>query len=299
MGDPCWNVAEERQCDAHTHGGWVATTSSGVVDKSLMEAVTWLPTVGDGRCFWDAVSQVTDRGGPDETKHYALQVSDANVHELVVKYGGSASNWRAKIQGHRVCRYQYADHYAIAPAAANLKLLLVIWNKEDGTGWVYKPGSYERVVLLKLEWSHFEVSNPDSVPLSMLEDLIASCKETWEKCCPLLRGGGKRATKKPGMSKADIALEAPATVQQWDEGDVPTGDTWSATFLNVTSLRLHIDQAFALPAPITVLVETRVWGAQYESICNRCHKQGYELVAAPSVRSDCDGHNGIFVMVKR
>eukprot|EP00971_Amphidinium_carterae_P071276 1409723-Amphidinium_carterae.1 len=54
-----------------------------------------------------------------------------------------------------------------------------------------------------------------------------------------------------------------------------------------------------MDACVKVLVETRLHGPQYESVCNRCQKQGYELVAVASNPLDFTGHNGIFIMVKR
>eukprot|EP00971_Amphidinium_carterae_P186694 3706021-Amphidinium_carterae.2 len=285
-----------------TEVNWV-TTTSGVAAAETMSTVSWLPAIGDGRCFWDSLSTVVSQTGPDDVKRQALDVSESDIHQLADKHGGSVSTWRNEIQRHKASTYEYADHFALAPTAAKLKLLLVVWDKASGRVWVYKPARYGQIVLLKLEHQHFEPADPQSCSLGALEELVASSKEAWEKGCPLLTGGGAKK-KQPGMksrtmSKADIALEAPATVQQWDEVEAPAGDTWSVTFLNITSLRLHIDQVFALPAPIKVLVDTRVIGPQYESMCNRCQKQGYELVARETVKSDCDGHNGIFIMVKR
>eukprot|EP00971_Amphidinium_carterae_P332120 6466112-Amphidinium_carterae.2 len=266
-----------------------------------MRPIKWLKAISDGRCFWDSVSTVVTKSGPDDTKQCALAVDDAGVERLVSRYGGSASNWRAQIERHKTDRFESADHFAIAPTSANLRVLLVIWDKASDRVWVYKPMHYVQIVLLKLEHQHFEPADPETCSLGTLEELVANSKETWEKDCPLLQGGGakKGAQKTKVMGKADVALEAPATVQQWDECQAPLGDTWSVTFLNITSLRLHLDQVFALPSPIKVLVETRVRGVQYESICNRCQKQGYELVARESVQTDSDGHNGIFIMVKR
>eukprot|EP00971_Amphidinium_carterae_P308529 6131026-Amphidinium_carterae.1 len=268
------------------------------MQAGAMDAVEWIPTIRDGRCFWDAIAKAVQETDCDELKARALNVDDWSIQSLVAKYGGGAAIWRKAIDHHRKSKYQYADHYAIAPTAANVRLLLVIWDSGENMVWTYRPARYDRMVLLKLEDSHFEVADPQSFTQQLLESVIAGCCEGWEKNHPLLRGGGRKK-KKRVMGAADIALEAPATVHQWDERPGPTDGTWNLSFLNVGSLRMHIEQVLALQTSVKVLVETRVWGSQYESLCNLCQKQGYEVAAAESVLSDCDGHNGVFILAKR
>eukprot|EP00971_Amphidinium_carterae_P241339 4792109-Amphidinium_carterae.1 len=179
---------------------WVVT-SSGVFSKETVAKVGWLPTIRDGRCFWDALSKVIGEGGPDAVKARALDLGDVNLQSLVAQYGGSASTWRERVQSHLRRRYAYADHYAIAPAAANLSVMIVIWSVEECRVWTYKPARYERVVLLKLEAEHFELADPQTYTQDLFEALVSGCHESWEKSCPLLCGGGKRW--RPKLSKAD------------------------------------------------------------------------------------------------
>eukprot|EP00971_Amphidinium_carterae_P132793 2629952-Amphidinium_carterae.2 len=245
-----------------------------------MEAVRWIPTIRDGRCFWDAVAKVLGADGPDRVKARALRVDDRQLQGLIAQHGGSASDWRNHIQRHIAGWREYADHFAIAPAAANLCLLIVIWDAKDGRLWTYRPAKYDTAVLLKLEHEHFEVADAQTYTQLAFEKLVAGCSESWEKHSPLLRGGGPKP--KPKAKKADVALEIPATVQQWDAQPVVIKDTWTLTGLNVTSLRLHIEQVLAMSSCVKVLVETKVHGQQCESLCSKCQKAGYEVLALPS-----------------